>query len=138
MRGYRAEFYAVALAKQARCCKSCWKAKQSRRRSGTAAARMLHTLKNRLRGEGNGVLARRWELGDVERVLRRAGRDGATEPLSIVRRDPCAPLRPDNATVLPTSAARRRAAVRRRRNSGARRRARQRAPIGVGRLGIRD
>ena len=50
------------------------------------------------------------ELGDVERVLRRAGRDGATEPLSIVRRDPCAPLRPDNATVLPTSAARRRAA----------------------------
>ena len=65
-RGYRTEFYAVALAKEARCCKSCWKAKQSRRRSGTAAARMLHTLKNRLRGEGNGVLARRWELGGVE------------------------------------------------------------------------
>ena len=94
----RADFYAVALAKQARCCKSCWKAKQRRRRSGTPAARMLHTLKNRLRAEGNGALARRWELGDVERVLRRAGwRAGATEPLSVVRRDPCAPLCPDNA-----------------------------------------
>ena len=118
----RADFYAVALAKQARCCKSCWKAKQRRRRSGTPAARMLHTLKNRLRAEGNGALARRWELGDVERVLRRAGwRAGATEPLSVVRRDPCAPLCPDNAAVLPTSAARRRAAMRgrRRRRRGA-------------------
>ena len=100
----RGEFYATALAKQARCCKGCWRRNQRRRRSSSAPARMLHSLRNRLRAGGHGELARAWELVDVEAVLRRCGHiepyhEGG--PLSIVPLDPAAPLHPHNARAVP-------------------------------------
>ena len=103
----RTEFYATALNKRARCCKACWSQKQRHRRSATVVARMLYSVKNRLRRRGHHELARAWERTDVEDLLRRHGH--RTVPpstgLCLVAIDPSVPLRPDNARIVPTRVA---------------------------------
>jgi len=110
---YRAEtgFYASMRAKKARRCKACCfrKQQQQQRRASTAAGRMLHSVRARLRAEGQHELGRAWELSDVEAVLDRFGHCPpyfAKGRLCLVRIDPAAPLRPDNARPMFTRRAR--------------------------------
>ena len=103
----RAAFYATALAKRARTCKTCWRKQQRVRRAASAVDRMLHSVRNRLRARGHRELARAWERSDVVDVLRRHGRSAPPYfrrdgHLTLVRADPAVPLYPHNARPVPT------------------------------------
>ena len=103
-----AHFYPTAVAKKARCCKACWNEKQRLRRASSVLARMLHSVRVRIRAQGGDhELARAWELSDVEDVLRRHGHGKPYGGgLCLVQINPTAPLRPDNARPMPTRCAR--------------------------------
>ena len=109
-----AQFYATAVRNRARRCKACWNAKQLR--AGSVLARMLHSVRVRIRaGGGDRELARAWEISDVDDVLRRHGAAGdAGGGLCLVRIDPDQPLVPSNARPMPTHLARGRHHLRRR------------------------
>ena len=111
-----AHFYATAVRKQARRCKACWNKNAKQLRGGSALARMLHSVRVRIRAGAGGdrELARAWEISDMVDVLRRHGVADDGGGLCLVRIDPAKPLRPSNARPMPTRRARGRHHLRRR------------------------